>query len=227
MKGIIDLLQLFFPSNCLVCGKRLNASGYTLCFECEIKIPRTGFGVGEDNPISQIFWGRVAVSAGTSLFRFEKGSAYQTLIHDVKYRGNRKACFYLGRLLGQELKNSMFSACDLMVPVPLHYKRHKQRGYNQSELIAQGVSEITKIPVVANLIRRLRYQHSQTTMSREERFENMNKAFFLSGSPPDLHNKKILIIDDIITTGATLEACSRVLLDQFTCSVYIATLSVA
>lgn len=225
--GLFDLLQLFFPLNCLVCGNRLSASGLVLCFGCEMKMPKTGFGDKQDNPVSQLFWGRVPVRAGTSLFRFEKGSAYQTLIHDLKYRGNRKAGLYLGRLLGQELKHSVFSSCDLMVPVPLHQRRLRQRGYNQSELIAQGVSEITKIPVMADLIRRLRYQHSQTTMGREKRFENMEKTFSLSTSPPDLHNKKILLIDDIITTGATLEACSEVLLNRFDCSVYVATLSFA
>jgi len=225
--GLFDLLQLFFPSNCLVCGKRLSASGVVLCFECEMNMPKTGFGDMQDNPVSQLFWGRVPVRAGTSLFRFEKGSAYQTLVHELKYRGNRKAGLYLGRLLGQELKHSVFSSCDLMVPVPLHRRRLRQRGYNQSDLIAQGVSEITKIPVMTDLIRRLRYQHSQTTMNRVKRFENMEKAFSMCASPPDLHHKKVLLIDDIITTGATLGACGEVLLNRFDCSVYIATLSFA
>jgi ComF family protein len=192
-----------------------------------MKMPKTGFGERRDNPICQLFWGRVPVSAGTSLFRFEKGSAYQALIHDLKYRGNRKAGLYLGRLLGLELKRGVYSTCDLMVPVPLHQRRLRQRGYNQSELIARGVSEITKIPVNADLIRRKRYQHSQTSMNREKRFENMENAFTLNDSPPDLHNKKILLIDDIITTGATLEACSVVLLNRYDCSVYVASLSYA
>ena len=227
MQWIRDLLLLFFPSNCLVCGKRLSALKAILCFECEMNMPKTGFGDCEHNPVCQIFWGRVRVRAGTSLFRFEKGSAYQSLIHDLKYRGNRRAGLYLGRLLGQELKGSVFSDCDLMVPVPLHRKRLKQRGYNQSELIARGASEITGIPVVSDLIQRKKYQHSQTSMNRQERFQNMLEAFSLKDSPPDLHEKKILIIDDIITTGATLEACSRVLLNNYNCRIYIATVSYA
>ena len=227
MLWLIDLLMLFFPSNCLVCGKKLHAPGAILCFTCEMLMPRTGFGDCENNPVSKIFWGRVRVRAGTSLFRFEKGSAYQTLLHDLKYRGNKKAGLYLGRLLGQALKHTSFSDCDLMIPVPLHRIKQKQRGYNQSELIARGASEITGIPVKNDLIRRKNYQRSQTTMNRQERFENMAQAFTLVKKAPDLHEKKILIIDDIITTGATLEACSQVLLNRFECLVYIATVSYA
>lgn len=227
MQCLVDFLLLFFPSNCLVCGKRLHAPGAILCFVCEMKMPRTGFGDCEDNPVSKIFWGRVRIMAGTSLFRFEKGSAYQALLHDLKYRGNRRAGLYLGRLLGQEIKNTSFSDCDLMIPVPLHRRRLKQRGYNQSELIAQGASEITGIPVESQVIGRLRNMRSQTSMNRQERFENMASAFTLCDCLPDLHEKKILLIDDIITTGATLEACSLVLLKHFKCLVYIATLSFA
>jgi ComF family protein len=227
MQGTGDFLRLFFPLNCLVCGKRLNIPGMALCFDCEMNLPKSGLGDDEDNPVSRIFWGRIPVRAGTSLFKFEKGSAYQSLIHDLKYRGNQKLGCYLGRLLGQKLKKGVFMECDLLVPVPLHPRRQRQRGYNQSELISRGVSEITGIPVYTNLVRRKHYQHSQTTKSREERFENMEKAFSLCGSPPDLHDKNILLIDDIVTTGATLEACCSLLLKRFNCTVYVATVSYA
>lgn len=227
MQWIIDFLMLFFPSNCLVCGKRLHTPGAILCFECEIKMPKTGFGDRRDNPVSKIFWGRVPVESGTSLFKFEKGSAYQTLLHDLKYHGNMRVGLYLGRLLGQELLHTSFSDCDLMVPIPLHPKRLKQRGYNQSEIIARGASEITGIPVASNLIERKGYSLSQTSMNRQERFENIATAFTLCDHSRNLHNKKILIIDDVVTTGATLEACSQVLFSHFECLVYIATVSYA
>ena len=223
----MDFMMLFFPANCLVCGKRRNDRRAVLCFACERNIPKWGPGNAGEDPVSQIFWGRLPVTAGTSLFRFEKGSAYQSLIHELKYRGNRNAGLYLGRLLGQQLYQSIFRECDLLVPVPLHPRRLRMRGYNQSELIARGVSEIISIPVYPDLIRRKQYQSSQTSLSRTERFTNVENAFVLNRSSPDLHNKKILIIDDIVTTGATLEACSRLLLENFECSVYIATLSYA
>jgi ComF family protein len=227
MRWIIDLFMLFFPSNCLVCGKRLHDFGGVLCLECEMKMPRTGYGDRSDNPVSQIFWGRVPVKNGTSLFMFEKGSAYQTLLHDLKYRGNIRVGKYLGRLLGQELKNTLFSECDILVPVPLHPKRMNQRGYNQSEIIARGVSEVTGIPVDANLLQRTGYSRSQISMNRQERFENISSAFSLGRNPRDLNEKRILIIDDVITTGATLEACSQVLFRHFNCQICIATVSCA
>ena len=227
MQWIIDLFMLFFPSNCLVCGKRLPVPRAILCLECEFKLPKTGYGDLPDNPVSKIFWGRVPVIAGTSLFRFEKGSAYQALLHDLKYRGNIRAGLYLGHLLGQELNGTCFAGCELMVPVPLHRKRLKQRGYNQSEIIARGASAITGIPVETKLIRRSAYSSSQTSMNRQERFENIEDAFTPGSYPGKLQNKKILLIDDVVTTGATLEACSRVLIRFFKCRVYIATVSCA
>ena len=227
MRWIIDLFLLFFPSNCLVCGKRLPDPSAVLCFECEYKLPKTGYGDQHDNPVSKIFWGRVNVISGTSLFRFEKGSVYQALLHDLKYRGNRQIGFYLGRLLGQELKHTDFSDCDIMTPVPIHRKKLKKRGYNQSELIALGASEITGVPLSTTLIERKVKGKSQTTMNRQERFENISTAFFLCDRPDDLSNKKILIIDDVLTTGATLEACSQVLINHSNCLVYIATVSCA
>ena len=227
MQWIGDLLMLFFPSNCLICGKRLPVPRAILCLECERGMPRTAYGDRIDNPVSQIFWGRVPVESGTSLFRFEKGSSYQALLHDLKYRGNKKAGQYLGRLLGQAIKKTAFSHCDMMIPVPLHQKRERARGYNQSEVIAQGASEITGIPVVSDLIKRTEHSRSQTRMNRHERFENMANAFCLSNRCPDMAGKSILIIDDVITTGATLEACSRVLIDQFSCQIYVATVSCA
>jgi len=190
-------------------------------------MPRTGFRDCDKNPVSKIFWGRTRVMAGTSLFRFEKGSAYQTLLHDLKYRGNRRAGLYLGLLLGQEIKHTSLSDCDLMVPVPLHRHRLRQRGYNQSDIIARGASLITGIPVADHLIKRYRYQDSQTSMNRQERFENMARAFSLYDYTTDLHEKKILLVDDIVTTGATLEACSQLLISKFSCIICIATVSYA
>ena len=227
MPWLIDLLMLFFPSNCLVCGKRLHAPKAILCFVCELEMPRTKFGDMETNPVSKVFWGRVRVRAATSLFKFEKGSVYQTLLHDLKYRGNRRAGLYLGCLLGQEIKHSSISDCDMIIPVPLHRRRLNKRGYNQSEVIARGVSKITGIPVASHLIGRKQNMRSQTSMNRQERFENMATAFTLSKKALDLHDKRILIIDDIITTGATLEACSQTLLSRFNCQIFIATVSYA
>ena len=227
MFWLLDLLMFFFPVNCLVCDKRLNSPGAVLCLECEYKMPRTGYRDLKDNPVSKVLWVRVPVEMGTSLFRFEKGSAYQTLLHDLKYRGNRNVGTHLGRLLGHELKHTSFSSCDLLVPVPLHQKRLRERGYNQSEIIARGTSEVMGIPVVSNLLRRADRHHSQTSMGRYERFENVSDSFQLALNPPNVDGKRILLIDDVVTTGATLEACSQILFNHYKCLVYIATVSCA
>ncbi len=227
MQWLLDLLMLIFPVNCGVCGKRLSSLGGVLCLPCEYKMPKTGFTDYTNNSVCKLFWGRTPVEMATSLFRFQKGSSYQALLHDFKYRGNRKAGFYLGMLLGNELKNTNFSSCDLLVPIPIHKKRLRKRGFNQSEIIARGASQVMGIPLASNILRRSGHQISQTSMGRYERFENVKDNFQLTPKPPDVNGKRILLVDDVVTTGATLEACSEILLRHFKCLIYIATVSCA
>lgn len=190
-------------------------------------MPRTAYACWPDNPVSRLFWGRAPVLEGTSLFRFEKGSPYQVLIHDMKYRGNRNAGLYLGRLLGRALQGTVYSGCEMLVPVPLHHKRLRERGYNQSTLIARGVSEITGIPLQEGILLRTCSHTSQTSMGRYDRYMNVRKDFRVSGDSPDLSGRKILLIDDVVTTGATLETCACVLHDRYDCLLYTATVSCA
>lgn len=220
-----ELRLFFFPSNCLICGKRLASHREVLCFRCESLMPKTGYGSKKVNPVSQTFWGRVQVEIGASLFSYEKGSSYQVLLHELKYRSNRKAGLYLGRMLGQALHHTPFSLCDLLIPVPLHPGRMRKRGYNQSELIARGCSEILDIPVETRMLVRKGRHRSQTSMGRQERFENVSNEFSLSSKAIDLRGLKVLIVDDVITTGATIEACCQLLINQYQCLIYVATVS--
>lgn len=222
-----DLQLYFFPELCLVCGRRLSEPGAILCLACEYNLPLTDIRDFYNNPVSQSFWGRVPLEMCTSLLRFEKGSPYQSLLHELKYRGNLAAGLYLGRKLGRVLLHSPFSACDIMVPVPLHKKRQKMRGFNQSEIIAGGASEVSRIPMLNTLLIRSKHHPSQTSMGRYERYLNIRENFRVSPAAPDVSGKKILLIDDVMTTGATLEACSRELLNAFNCRIYIATVSMA
>jgi ComF family protein len=223
----LDLAMLFFPVTCIICGKRLGSFTDVLCLECEYNLPRTGFRDHVNNPVSRAFWGRIPLEMGTSLLRFDKGSAYQSLLHELKYKGNRRVGYYLGRLLGKELIHSSFDSCDIMVPVPLHPKRHRKRGYNQSEIIASGISLVTGIPVVTDLLERTVHHHSQISLGRYERFRNISGNFRVSTNAPDVNGLKILLVDDVVTTGSTLEACGLELLRKFSCTICMATLSCA
>jgi ComF family protein len=163
----------------------------------------------------------------TSLFRFERGSAFTALLHELKYRGNIKAGLYLGRLLGKEVLSGGLSACDVIVPVPLHRRRRKKRGYNQSEVIARGISQITGIPVVTTLLMRTGQVRSQTSLGRYDRFENVRGNFRICRNAPDVTGKLILLIDDVVTTGSTLEACCEEVLARYPCRICVATVSYA
>jgi ComF family protein len=218
-----DFLLFFFPVHCLVCGKYQPRRGDILCPECEYGLPRTHYSGDPGNPVSRIFWGRVRVDMATSLFRFEKGSGYQVLLHELKYKGSRRVGRYLGRLLGNSLEGTSFSRCDGLVPVPLHPKRLRKRGYNQSELIARGVSEVTGIPLFTGVLQRPFHHESQTSLGRYERYENVRDDFRIAPDAPDLNGTSLLLVDDVVTTGATLEACSRVLLERYRCRVLVAT----
>lgn len=222
-----ELVSFLFPVYCPVCGRLLDGACPGLCVSCEYGLPRTLYAGIPGNPVSQLFWGRVPILEATSLYRFEKGSPYQALLHDLKYRGNRKMGTYLGRLLGRSLMRTVYAGCDLLIPVPLHRRRLRERGYNQSAVIARGVSEITGIPILEGVLLRSAFRSSQTTRGRIERYENVRSGFRLSTDPPDLHGKKILLVDDVVTTGATLEACAGLLDSSFSCMLYAATVSCA
>lgn len=215
-----DLLLFLFPGHCLVCGRILRVPGECLCLSCEYQLPRTAFLDKSDNPVFQNFWGRIPVEMASSLLRFEKGSAYQQLIHEMKYRQNRKAGIALGLLMGIMVRETVFATCDVIIPVPLHPRRQRRRGFNQSELLALGIHRQTGIPVCTSVLLRTTHHPSQTSLGRYDRYCNVSDKFSLSPGSPGLDGKRVLLVDDVITTGSTLEACGRVLLRHFSCKLY-------
>ncbi len=198
-----------------------------ICGYCENNLPRTRFHDDSDNLVSQLFWGRVNLKAATSFLFFRRKGVVQQLMHQFKYKGEREVGRYLGKIFAQELVVSEnYSDVDCIVPVPLHPDKQKKRGYNQSEEIARGMSEVFQIPCKNNLIQRAVYTSSQTKKSRFNRWENVSSVFVVP-EPEAINYKNILIVDDVVTTGATLEACAQKLLQSTNSQVSIATLAVA
>ena len=202
-----DFFSLLFPRICYGCGSHLVKNEKLICTECYVVIPRTNFHTKKDNPVAQAFWGRCKIESAAAFSFFNKGSRIRKLIHSLKYKGVKEVGYELGRIYGLSLKSSDFlDGIDFIVPVPLHKSKERTRGFNQSEIIAAGISEATGLPLVANAIKRQRATSTQTKRSRMERWENVEGIFALKNSDL-LAGKHILLVDDVITTGATIEAC--------------------
>lgn len=189
-------------------------------------MPRTGFHVEQDNPVEQIFWGRVPVKHAASMFYYTKGSRYQRLIHVIKYHGKKELGYEMGRIYGREMVNSPFSEAGVIVPVPLHSRKKRKRGFNQSEWIGKGLAESLQKPMITNQLYRAVNTRTQTRKSRLERWENVENVFKIR-SVDAFRNRHVLLVDDVVTTGATLESCAGVLTGCTGTSVSIVTLGYA
>ncbi len=208
IKYLDAIIGLFYPQVCAACGASLFKWERLVCTRCRSFLPKTGYERNEDNPLARVFYGRVRLRAVTACFFFSKEGKVQHLIHELKYKGNSDAGVFLGQELGKTLKEApLFQGVDYLIPVPLHPKREKERGYNQSKMIAQGISEVTGIPIGDEFLRRLVHTSTQTHKSKEERWQNVKDIFELRHEDK-LENKYVLLVDDVLTTGATLEACA-------------------
>lgn len=179
-----------------------------------------------DNPVSQLFWGRTKIEYATGYFHFNKGSQYQHMMHKFKYHGNKEIGYVLGKTFGNQLRKSAFNQVDVIIPVPLHKSKLKKRGYNQSEWLGMGLSEALQVPIDTKSFIRSVATETQTKKSRFERWKNVENIFKITDRKV-LENKHILVVDDVVTTGSTLEACANVLLELKNTKVSIATLAVA
>ena len=205
-------LSLFFPSYCLGCGEPLTRGEEVLCTFCLFHLPRTFFHQDPGNPAARVFWGRVRLEMTSSFVFFHKGGNVQELLHQLKYQGKKEIGHYLGKLYGYEIGDSLiFKEADLIIPVPLHPRKLRKRGYNQSQCFAEGLSEVLNIPVENNCLLRKKYTGTQTKKSRFERWENVENIFGIV-NPHKIAGRHVLLVDDVITTGATIEACASVLL---------------
>ena len=206
---LYSILNLFYPRVCAACGETLLKDEETVCLKCRYTLPFTGYENHADNPLAQVFYGRVRFHGVTACFFFAKSGKVQHLIHELKYKNNPEAGIFLGQELGKTIKDApLFQGIDYLIPVPLHPRREKQRGYNQSLLIAQGINEVTGIPIGDKYLIRAICTTTQTKKSAEERHKNV-KDIFEVRFPEELEGKHVLLIDDVLTTGATLESCAH------------------
>ena len=221
------LFRLFFVKQCPVCGGLLRNGEEVMCLKCEMGLPLTGFGATPGNPAEQLFWGKLPIERASSFFYYQKGNDYTQLILHLKYRGRKDIGRTLGRMAGEQLlKEGFFDGIDLLVPVPLHPRRLHQRGYNQSCCIAEGIAKATGIPVEPHCLRRIVNTQTQTHKQRVERWDTIQKAFAL-GPKAAIDGKHLLLIDDVLTTGATLTACAEAILQASTARISVFTLSMA
>lgn len=226
-KHIKPVFQLLYPNLCDLCGAELVLNEHLVCISCWNDLPQTHFYLDNKNLLAQKFWGRLPLQYASSMYYFNKSSKIQELMHSLKYRGNTELGILLGNKMGESLlKSSWIQEIDLLAPVPLSEKKRSQRGYNQSDLLCQGISEITNLPVSQSSLVRIKNTKTQTRMNTVERFENVNNAFQIN-EISHFENKHILLIDDVVTTGATLEACADVLLKIPNVKLSVMTLAYA
>ena len=222
-----DFISLIFPHVCASCGKSLYKNEFSICTYCAYHLPKTNYHLDKENPIAKIFWGRIAIHSTGAFYGFNKGGKVQHLIHQLKYKGHKNIGFYIGKLYGHELKHSAdFNTINIIIPVPLHAKKLKKRGYNQSDTFAQGLAESMNAEADLQVLYRTKESESQTKKSRFKRWQNVETVFQIRNTK-HLEGKHILLVDDVITTGATLEACAQTLQQIPNIKISIVTIAYA
>ncbi|MFC2114215.1 ComF family protein [Bacteroidota bacterium] len=213
--GVIhDTVDFFYPRNCSACGCSLERNEELICLDCSNTLPRTHFHNLKENPVSKVFWGRIPLQWATAYFYFAKESRVQEALHHIKYKGQKDLAVIIGQWFGEDLKSNpvFYHSIDYIIPVPLHPKKEKQRGFNQSEYLAKGMAEkMNKSISVGNLVRNV-HTSSQTRKSRFKRWENVKDIFEVKDKGY-FTGKHVLLVDDVITTGSTIEACYAALSD--------------
>ncbi|MEJ8757537.1 ComF family protein [Pontibacter sp. H259] len=225
-----DLLALFFPESCYACNGALARGEKFICTNCNIKLPYTDFheyGGTELNPLQRRFWGKVPVRFAFSYLYFQSKGSVQRLLHQLKYKGAKELGEHLGKRYGSILQEYHYhEQFDLIVPVPLHKYKLRKRGYNQSEHFALGLAVVMDVPLKANVLVRTINTTTQTHKDRYNRWQNVEQVFEVV-KPELIKDKHILIVDDVLTTGATLEACAVALLNAGASEISIATIAAA
>lgn len=221
-----DFFNIIFPKLCASCNNSLLKNENTICTKCIFDLPKTNYHLDKSNPINKVFWGRVNIEMASAYYHFSKGGRVQKLLHELKYKGNQKVGEVIGELYAIELRKSkLYNTLDFIVPIPLHPNKLKKRGFNQSESFAIGLSKGLNVPINNTDLYRKIDSKTQTKKTRYKRWENVGNIFGIIDDSM-LENKTILLVDDVVTTGATIEASTLVLKD-INCKVYVATIACA
>jgi ComF family protein len=227
LKEIKDsFLHLLFPHVCTGCGNDILNEETVLCMRCIDAMPETNFELHANNPVEKTFWGRLPLAGATAQYYFTKESLMQHLLHQLKYKANKELGLQLGRMMGEQVKKSNRFHVDALIPLPLFPVKEKRRGYNQATVLCEGMAESMGIPVLDKAIIRPQHTETQTKKGRIERWKNMEGKFILS-NPDAIRNKHLLLVDDVVTTGATFEACGAELLKAENVKLSLASLCVA
>jgi ComF family protein len=221
-----SLLHLLFPNVCAGCGSDLVSDHTVLCLKCVDAMPETNFELHPNNPVEKRFWGRMELVGASAQYYFTRESLMQHLMHQFKYRGNKELGLQLGRMMGDSLNRAGRFAPDALIPLPLFGSKEKRRGFNQSTILCEGMSESLKVPVLKEVVMRTQHTDTQTKKGRIERWQNMEGKFILANRDA-IVNKHIMLVDDVVTTGATLEACGAELLKAGNVKLSVATLCYA
>lgn len=207
-----DFISLIYPRNCVACGNSLFKHEDEVCNYCYLNLPKTNFHKQQNNVVKNLFYGRVDIELAGSFYLFNKKGSVQKILHAIKYKGNSQLAVLVGKWYASELLNEqaiMESAC--IIPVPLHPLKYKQRGYNQSEEFAKGLSEGLSIKLNTSVLTRKEFTTTQTRKNKFERWENVEDKFEVDITEESLKHKYVILVDDVITTGATIEACCQCL----------------
>lgn len=226
-KGVRNIINLFYPHLCVGCGSDLYSASSLLCYKCLNRLPVTNFHIYPENLVEKIFWGRLPIHAVTSLCYFTKDSLVQQILHQLKYKGNKELGVVMGKIMGEMLLESQrFNSVNVVVPLPLHPRKERMRGFNQARMLAEGICAVTGWPLIQSALIRRSYTETQTHRNRISRWENMKEKFECV-APELLHDQHVLLVDDVITTGATLESCGTEILKTAGTRLSIATMAYA
>ena len=224
---LTDFIALVYPELCIGCSEALKQSESMLCLRCELDMPKTHYANHSGNSLEKLFWYKTHIEDAAAGYFFSKKSRIQHMIHEFKYRNNKDAAIFLGEKLGSILLESKrFKELDCIIPVPLHDQKMHIRGYNQAELLANGISNVLKIPVENKVLFRQTHNDTQTNKALFNRWTNVKTVFNVNDSSTII-NKHVLLVDDVITSGSTIEACANQLLNTSKTKVSIASLAIA